>query len=155
MTATQALAIASLFCATATAQVTNLVMAHPDFREVDGQLYNIQRSVKWRTVKGAFISSPSEGLVIGREFEIKKHGHLGASSDPLARIGGGFGSPAPWILDRVETNWGSYFILKNYEGPRQIQVRALPVARTNILGEQATIYDCGTHHLAPVVSKPK
>ncbi|MCU0785664.1 MAG: hypothetical protein MUF81_16790 [Verrucomicrobia bacterium] len=47
--------------------VTNLVAAHPDFRRVNGQLYNVEKSVLWQKMDLQFVRE-TEGVVIARRF---------------------------------------------------------------------------------------
>lgn len=42
--------------------ITNMVTAHPDFRRVNGQLYNIRKSRLWRPISGKCAGVSSEGI---------------------------------------------------------------------------------------------
>jgi hypothetical protein len=131
---------------------TNRIEAHSDFKEVDGKLYNIQKSKLWAPVEGARIENRSPTEILAREFKVVKHGHyVGGSSDRTSRIGGGFSDLGTYVLDWEQTNWGKYFILKNFAGGDPIRVRALSVGTVSYENQTIPVFDCGVPHVVSVV----
>jgi len=154
---------------------TNRLLAAPQFREVAGQLYNVERSVKWRQFQGPFdlFASPFPDLVLIQPFSVKLEKHLTGGMvvipatpvNSLSRVGlagGGGGSPG-----RVVPEWdfkeekipGEPLFVRNFQFAAQSttnhQFRAMQVGVQNHEGRMIEVYDCGLPHYATMLTTNK
>lgn len=150
---------------------TNLVTADKSFREVDGKLYNIQKSQLWLDVRGAFVRQLTNGSLFraystepiydleekerDRERRIRdrrrfasRDGSLGATADFGLAIG-----PIDYLIG-YKTNFGGFFIVKNaptMDVDDCRQFRCLEVGHMKWRGKNISVYDLGLPHRVSVV----
>lgn len=144
---------------------TNLVFAHSDFREVNGQLYNIQRSQLWQQLNLQFLND-KDGLVIARKItyqptyvEIYHPGQ--SSSGPVSYgnfIGGSSGRPA-WTEKRKtgeEKVSGATIALRNCRikdltTDSEFGSMAMQVGVYTNGNRKLELWDSGLPHIAPMI----
>jgi hypothetical protein len=160
---------------------TNRVMAAPHFREVDGQLYNIYRSVKWKYIQGPFdiLESPFPDLVLIQTFSVRLQKHLTDEMVVLPRRAGNSGRvigqtvshgwdmqeeeiPRERLLVRNFTNAQTITVPNTIRGTNgsfefarlrtNVAMVAMQVAITNYGGDTIAIVDCGTPHYVSVLT---
>ncbi len=133
---------------------TNRVMAAPQFREVAGQLYNTQLSVKWKRIPGPFdiLESPFPDLVLVQSFVMQGIYTVTGTRQGVRNYRRGV---APSVDYREEKVPGWKLFVRNYPFAESKtpywQLRAMPVGATNYLGSMVDVYDCGTPHYVTVV----
>lgn len=144
---------------TAQSQVTtNLVEAHPDFRRVDGKLYNRKLSTLWRDVAGNFVKTKGDGIILQAFEERKIHGPGVSVMAPNAGLfmNTNFIPPYSPVIG-VERVKGGRIFVKNYPtSPKpvtgsEIRCRALPVGTLDFEGETIAAYDYGSPNVVAVV----
>jgi hypothetical protein len=134
------------------ASVTNYVVAHPDFREVDGKLYNRARSKLWKHITGTVQIETQGGLFMVGITDSAFNDAVQYKGD---RNSIEFRLVQAWLLSGPkDMNGTTPFFLKNYPGHPltgdKIDCLALPVGRTNINSETLAVYDFGKPHIVAV-----
>lgn len=134
--------------------VTNYFRASDDFRKVNGQLYNIQKSVLWKNVKGEFFAK-ERGMVILATFTEKtrsyRTGNLNASQRAGAYSAGGSG-----IVREKYRDYGKRIALTNFseyataaEGMNVSDI-AMQIGTVDYAGTSLELYDCGMPYIVAV-----
>lgn len=158
------LAMLVVFAASATAQ-TNWITAHPDFRVVDGQLYNVAKSRKWTGDKQLeiFKLGPTNGWVFA--YDISEYDAPRPLTDgerivremrrPVFIPGVSTGSLPPGPpLHRVRQTNGVALVGKTTKLVGEtITAPVFIRGETNIDGRRVAIYDLGEPHRVPVLAK--
>jgi hypothetical protein len=137
--------------------VTNYVQADPSFRRVNGQLYNIQKSILWTNIEAECINTTGD-LVVLQTFKIRRvyenrplsyeqsTGQMYSGGPPLRRLKSETKEP------------GQKLLIKNYPSAsaaagQQIKVRAMRAGTAQYQGQTLELWDCGTPNIVPVVRK--
>ncbi len=134
---------------------TNWLTAHPSFREVNGQLYNVDRSIKFLPFSGRCLEVLTNGIVL-REITIKTN-YARSRGDRLSRYGNFLGSsgPASLIKTGEEEIEGDKIIIINYPGSPTTDSHedgmAMRIKRIQHRGETLWLYDYGLPHIVPVL----
>jgi hypothetical protein len=140
---------------------TNLVLAAPSFREVDGKLYNIDKSVLWKNFdRHECLTVHTNGIVV-EEVTFKRIYAPPASVDRLQSTGNFLGSarnalpPARRLISEERIPGKKYF-LRNYPLKRpaigdKTSIKALYVGTVDYGSETLEMWDCGTPHWVSVV----
>lgn len=150
---------ALLLALAAHADQTNWITAAPNFREVNGQLYNTAVSTNWPEVRCKFknkLGSLSVFLKVKRvktgEREVNEPYNVG-----LGSVGSGY-----HIRQRAiyEDRDGAVILVKNCPEEniltgREFEPRMMLVGNTNYEGNVVAIYDCGTPHRVAVTGFKK
>ncbi len=132
-------------CAAHCQTVTNWVTAAPNFREVNGQLYNVQRSALFHEIKGVCISTRTNTIGVSTidETETVKESNL-----ELLRLGLKTGNDFYWH--------GQAIVLLNYPDATigaRISGYAMRVGTTNLPHGAYELWDYGTpHHIAVITT---
>lgn len=137
---------------------TNYVRAHKSFRRVDGQLYNIEKSVLWRDLVGTCTTVLMNGIVV-RTFVEKSEIYRIPPPDSGASISNilaGGRPSSPSVQTRKWVEHGPMILLLNYDGPepttgKALRAKAIKVGTTVYEGEVIEKWDCGTPNIVPVV----
>lgn len=135
---------------------TNYVAAPSNFREVDGQLYDITRSIKWEPIRCKYKNQSGEFAVF-RKVERVKTGEYEAHERANTGLGY-YGEHISTIKRGIwEDREGEYILIKNFPTAnlvtgQQLALRLLRVGQTNFYGSIVAIYDCSKPHLVPVVT---
>ncbi|HXR47413.1 MAG TPA: hypothetical protein VN784_08215 [Candidatus Limnocylindrales bacterium] len=139
---------------------TNFVTAVPWFREVNGQLYNIQRSVLWQTLYGDILKVSTNELVVST-FTMEPVYEAATTSREVDNYMGGIGGyrQVPTQLQTGEKKvYGAKIIVLdcpenlNPAVAETIQLRVMRVGTTNYNGDVLELWDCGTPHVLKVVT---
>ena len=136
---------------------TNYVTAHRSFRRVDGQLYNVEKSLRWRDIRGRCAKVLTNGTVV-RTFVERSETTQSPVSDAgrsISNLLGGRSSMATVRTRRWEEE-GPEIFLVNYDGPgltpgRPIRAKAIKVGTYTYEGEVIEQWDCGIPNVIPVV----
>lgn len=133
---------------------TNYVAAAANLREVDGQLYDITKSVKWEFIRCKYQNQAGELAVFQKIDHVKTGEH-----ETIVQSGDGLGNYSPERVMRptFEDRDGEFILLKNFPAAhvvtgQEFSPRLLRIGETNFNGSIVAIYDCGTPHMVPVVS---
>jgi len=137
---------------------TNYVKAHWSFRRVDGQLYNIEKSVLWRELRGICAKVLTNGIVLRIVIPRSETYTVPAaeSGTTISNLLAG-GKPAgPSIQTRTWQEEGPTIFLVNYDGPEPttgsaIRAKAIKVGTCPYEGEVIEKWDCGLPNMVPVV----
>jgi hypothetical protein len=141
---------------------TNYTVAHPDFREVDGKVYNRAKSILWRDITARYVKTETNGTVVLRLFEVQN-----TYAPPerlnrrdLARSGLFNSAPTPIPIPRRVVSSkeipGKHVIVRNFQCAGKpvpgdkVSIRALPVGEADWGGDTVGVYDCGKPHIVPV-----
>ena len=135
---------------------TNYVTAAPNFREVNGQLYDITRSVKWESIRCKY-QDQEWGFAVFRKVDRVKTGEYEAherDNPGLGSLGSGYVLVTRGIWEDQD---GEYILLKNFPPShlitgQELTPRLFRVGETNFNGSIVAIYDYGQPHLVPVVT---
>jgi hypothetical protein len=150
--------------------VTNYYAAHPDWREVDGRLYNRAKSIVWTNLVGRLAGRNGQLVIVETVEEHRVYGPpVRERGDALAEIGALSEaamhaspiSPTPRLISREEVA-GPMVVVKNpppewvkcANGDR-LNFKALRVGVTNVNGQTLAIYDFGKPHIVQVVRTNK
>lgn len=132
---------------------TNWVQAAPNFREVGGKLYNIEKSTNFVVIEGDF-EQKVEGGSLMNCYTLRSTGHMTGGD-------GSFGSGHYVHGQIVRENEHEIFI-RNVEGSpttgSKIKVKAMRVGNVDIDSKTLEAWDCGKPHVVPVIkpnSPPK
>jgi hypothetical protein len=131
-----------------TVLTTNYVAAAPNFREVNGQLYNVDKSVKFETKDCYFTEQYDEGALMAEITKVVDHVGRSAIDVP--------GTPAyrPFYKDAP----GQKFLVRNFSTTNAIvsgdtiEIRVMRVGQTNFNSEILPLYDFGKPHVGIVVT---
>jgi hypothetical protein len=133
---------------------TNYVAAASNLREVDGQLYDITKSVKWELIRCKYQNQSGELAVFQKIDHVKTGEH-----ETIVQSGDGLGKYSPERVMRptFEDRDGEFILLKNFPAAhvvtgQEFSPRLLRISETNFNGSIVAIYDCGKPHLVPVVT---
>jgi hypothetical protein len=137
---------------------TNYLRAHKSFRRVDGQLYNIEKSVLWHDLVGSCATVSTNGIVV-RTFVEKSETYSIPPSDSgtsISNILAGGRPSAPSVQTRKWAEEGPVILLVNYDGPEPttgmvLRTKAIKVGTATYEGEAIEKWDCGTPNIVPVV----
>jgi hypothetical protein len=121
---------------------TNFVAAAPNFREVDGQLYNIEKSKLWQTIRIKNVS-------------VKTNGTLVMFGKPIydPNITGRFLIPADWVYEKEIFIKHCPLLVEDTE--TEIRVIKVKNEMVNTIESGPLMFetwDYGVPHLVPVVS---
>jgi hypothetical protein len=147
-------AMASLGSETNLVYTTNWVTASREFREVDGQLYNVDKSVKFESLHVECLNVSSNGMLF-QTYYTKVRYKL--PSDPSVRTGNFLGhskNPPPPAEIRTEIP-DSIILVTN--GPashvgEKSRFRAMPIGRRQVDGQAFDTFDYGLPHIVPVIT---
>ena len=133
---------------------TNYVTAASNFREVDGQLYDINHSVKWEAVRCKYQNQAGE-LAVFRKIDRVKIGERRPTEGNAGL--GNLSATMPEDRNIYADQDGAYILLKHLPAAhlvtgQELSPRLFRVGETNFNGAIVAIYDCGTPHVVPVVS---
>jgi hypothetical protein len=135
---------------------TNYVAAASNFREVDGQLYDTTRSIKWETIRCKYKKSFGNDAVFVKIERVKIGEREPDRRRNLDNVGL-YGSSSPVIIPTTRA------ILRDEEG-NPLLVRNVPAAMLQVDQEYSLrlflvgstnefqLYDLGTPHMVPVVT---
>lgn len=119
---------------------TNYVAAHPDFRRVNGQLYNTRYSTNWFDFRGEVVHATQNRLVI------KNSKFLRRATNSL---------PAGTPRSHLPADYDQYAVLTNYSAPvttgQRINGAAMRIGQINYGNLTVELWDCGTPNLGPVL----
>ncbi|MGO9477046.1 MAG: tetratricopeptide repeat protein [Limisphaerales bacterium] len=127
---------------------TNYVAAASNYRDVDGQLYNVDFSVKWETKRCYFNELLEQGALMAEITKVVDHIGRSAIDAP--------GMPAYQPFYKQVP--GQKFLVKDFTPPQGMisgdtaELRVLRIGQTNFNGEILPLYDFGTPHMIPVVT---
>jgi hypothetical protein len=130
---------------------TNLVAAAPSFREVNGQLYNTERSTLWTSLKGRCLDVGTNGI----EIVLIVPTYDRADSSPEWN---GWAGPPNQMVVVGEHESDKIIFVKNYPTNRniavtqQISFRAMQAGTINYKGVVLELWDYGKPHIAMVVT---
>jgi len=137
---------------------TNYVEAASNFREVDGQLYNIQKSQRWENVRCKYQDQAGE-LTVCRVIEREKIGERPPPPKTDSNSGLMQSFSMPVYIDRgiYKDVDGAFILLKHFPEShlvtgQMLAPRLLRIGETNFNGAVVAVYDCGTPHMVPVVT---
>lgn len=136
---------------------TNYVTAHRSFRRVDGQLYNVEKSLLWRDIRGRCAKVLTNGTVV-RTFVERSETTQAPVSDAgrsISNLLGGRSSMATVRTRRWEEE-GPEIFLVNYESSgltpgKAIRAKAIKVGTFTYEGEVMEQWDCGIPNVVPVL----
>lgn len=134
---------------------TNRFAAHPDFRIVNGQLYNIRKSNIWKRFKAEVTAVNRSSLVmIENHYQPRAYNAL----NEFERAGVYMAGPT---VNYPPINYGPKdgisFVLKNYTQPENTAVGqtlyglAMRAGVTNYDGEQLELWDCGAPNIVTII----
>ena len=137
---------------------TNYVKAHKSFRRVDGQLYNIEKSVQWREIVGTCTTVLTNGIIL-RTIVEKRARFVTPAPDAGTSISNILSGSRPVGPSEQMRTWqeeGPTIELVNYDGSeptigRTIRVRAMKVGTATRDGEVMEKWDCGSPNIVPVI----
>ena len=140
---------------------TNYVADASHIRVVDGQLYNIQLSKKWESIRCKYQNQTGDFAVF-QKIDRVKIGERKQTQSENENSTGGFSSYAATIIPPADRNIyadedGAIILLKNFPAGnfvtgQELSPRLLRVSQTNYNGGIVAIYDCGKPHMVPVVT---
>jgi hypothetical protein len=135
---------------------TNYVVAASNFREVDGQLYNVNQSVKWQPVRCHFQNYYGEFAVF-KKVEHVKIGEYEAHETHNVGLGdvGAYSAPVKrtvWSDVETEVFLVKHFPVAQIAKGAELNPRLMQVGETNYEGQIVGLYDCGAPHIVPVVT---
>ncbi len=142
---------------------TNYVAAAPNFREVDGQLYDITKSVKWEFIRCKYQHQDGDFAVFRKIDRVKIGERPVVNSHSMDSAGlftsAGAASGPGFMPDRniYADQDGEYILIENLPPAHlvtgnELQPRLFRIGETNYAGSIVAIYDCGKPHLVPVVT---
>jgi hypothetical protein len=155
-------AISTLHAETNTVLVTNLVTAADNFRVVNGQLYNIEKSKAWNTKDVVVLRHVPGGLIVQQYEDEEKYRtvptiQIGRQRG-LNRIGGGFRDYSDSDnREHVGTvrKLGEMFLLQNFKKDaadgEALYVWSMPNGFCTNGTQVIRVLDCGKPHVVPVV----
>jgi hypothetical protein len=122
---------------------TNFVTANSSFREVNGQLYNINRSLRWDDVGGDVLEVLTNGIVLQKYDRV-----------PAAYGANEYGQRIVTAYDKIP---GLKLVVQNYDTKNTavgetIWVRAIQVGTIDYKGQKLELWDHGTPHIVAVVT---
>jgi hypothetical protein len=139
---------------------TNWVTAVPYYREVNGQLYNIQRSILWQTLYGDILKVSTNEMVVST-FTTEPVYEAATTSREVDNYMGGIAGYRE-VPTQVQTGdkkvYGAKIIVRNCPENLEpavgetIQLRVMRVGTTNYDGDILELWDCGTPHVVMVVT---
>lgn len=128
--------LSAVFLAKAQVAATNLITAAPNFREVDGKLYNIEKSVLWMDFSGRVYGVASNIIIIGR-------GYIGRLDSHES------------LVEGVNLVQGRKVAIRNCTNGiavgDQIKGRAMKVGVWDNSGSVLQLWDCGLPHRVAVL----
>lgn len=138
---------------------TNWVTAVPYYREVNGQLYNTQKSVKFQFFSGQVERVLPNAIVLQQVSKMPVHGT--PESDSLSSDGnflGSSGGPAVAPITGWKTVYGPKIFITNF--PDELQPatgdnesgKAMRKGTVNFNGDVLQLWDYGTPHVVAVVT---
>lgn len=139
---------------------TNYTQAVSWYREVNGQLYNTQRSIRFESIEAEVKVVYGNAVLF---YWTKKKPIYGKThSDPLVSEGNFLGSASGQIaaaqrpIIGYETIFSKNILALNYPtiaaSGEKVLFRAMQVGTTNFDGKPIELWDCGTPHVVPVVT---
>jgi len=138
--------------------VTNYVQAHPDFRLVDGKLYNRAKSLLWKDISGTFVCTNRGGVVV-QTWKVEPVFGAGTGTEIHTDGINSYRVVVPRKIKTGESKTpGPKIFIRNY--PLQpapvtgaaIACRALPIENVEFQTEILAAYDFGTPNIVPVVT---
>jgi hypothetical protein len=162
MKSLRALWLLSMFSIVTNAQtVTSYVLRSANFRVVNGQLYNRDKSQLWHSMAGIFVTTNDLGIVVDLFEEKRVYGPPESTATPNAGLFSSKAEPlvSPGRLISVERVQKGRAIIKNY--PAQgialaigdlASFKAMRVGVTPCDGETIAIYDCGVLDISEIVT---
>ncbi len=137
--------LASVTAGSCQTVTTNWVTAAPNYREVTGKLYNIEKSTNWIMIWGECQQTLTNGIII-RTSESPEQNYATRTGNPVGPVYyPGFPYESLIYLKNYPTNlptaWGS-----------KVNIRVLWVGINTLQnGERLQTYDCGTPHVVAVL----
>lgn len=136
---------------------TNFVEAAPNFRKVNGKLYNTSRSVLWQDYKGDILNVDTNGMLLST-FTEKPVYQAASTSVPI--IGPrketlGYRQEVTKVQVDTKKVDGPKCFLRNYPNalPGQtITFRAMRAGTSSYSGSVIDVLDCGVPNVAAVVT---
>ena len=113
---------------------TNYVQSVPWYRDVNGQLYNTEKSSKFAQITGA-VNETGPGYIT-LDWRKKEEGITQ------------FGTVDHGVFDKKIMVVNCYYT--NLVERQLISITAMRTGKTNIDGEVLEVFDCGTPHCVPV-----
>jgi hypothetical protein len=155
------IAVALQFCRYLRAQtvITNWVTAAPEFREVNGQLYNTEKSVRFVDLSGKCTSLFTNGFLLQQTGTRTIYQTYRTGSSDSSRYGNflGGGSRPAFASRKVgdEEILLDVVFVRNYPASlgrgSRIDCRAMPVGKVEYRGETYSAYDYGLPHVVPIL----
>jgi hypothetical protein len=140
------------------AVTTNYVKAHWSFRRVDGQLYNIEKSVLWRELRGICAKVLTNGIVLRIVVSRSETYTVSAaeSGTTISNLLAGNKPAGPSLQTRTWQEEGPTIFLVNYDGPEPttgsaLRAKAIKVGTFPYEGEVIEKWDCGLPNIVPVL----
>jgi hypothetical protein len=146
-------------CLDAQTVVTNWIAAAPEFREVNGQLYNTEKSVRFVALSGKCTAVFTNGFLL-QQIETRPiyETYRTGSSDSSSYgnfLGGGSRPAFASRKVRDEEILLDVVFVSNYPASigrgSRINCRAVSVGRVEYKGETYSAYDYGLPHVVPVL----
>lgn len=137
---------------------TNMVSASPNFRRVNGQLYNTEKSKLWENVTGTVISKAGGILIIETYVEQKQSLHLAARPTGGGNAGAYVGGPTPPVAVQKWREPGPTIAITNipdYATLAEGNAIDTEVMRVGVLdsgGHTLELWDRGTLNRALVIT---
>lgn len=144
--------------------VTNFVNSIPSFREVNGQLYNTERSVLWTQFSGNCLSVSPKEIVVST-FTMKPIYEAVATTKIVHRGMFDLHGEPRLVSEKVKVDdekiAGRKIILRNYPSKllpavgQELSFMAMRVGTSEYGGQTLEVWDYGTAHIVPVVRRVK
>jgi hypothetical protein len=142
-----------------TVLVTNQIEAIPTFREVDGRLYNTERSVLWTNFQGECLEIATNTIIIST-FTMEPIYQAATTTEYVPT--GEFSPDKPVLVAtkiKVGENkvLGRKIVLQNYPANlyaavgETISFRAMKVGTSSYKDETLELWDYGTPHIVTVI----
>jgi hypothetical protein len=139
---------------------TNLIIAAESFREVNGKLYNTERSILWTNFQGECLKVLPNGLLVqtfttepvyeATTTSVATHNYMGGITGyrqvPTTVQTGTKEVPSLKLFLR------NYPANKNLADGEAISFRALRIGTTDYNGERLELWDYGTPHIVKVLT---
>jgi len=139
---------------------TNFITAAQSFREVNGKLYNSERSILWTNFQGECLKVLTNGLVIST-FTMEPVYQMGTTTRFIPGVPGAPGRHEI-VPEKVQVGenkvLGRKIILQNYPAGlfpavgQSITFRSIRVGTSDFNGDTLELWDYGTPHVVMVVT---
>lgn len=134
---------------------TNRVTADPNFRRVNGQLHNVQKSVLWKSIQGEFFAKQSE-IVILTTFVNKSYDVRGGSVTHQQSLSA-YAGPSFGTSTRTYRDYGRRIAVTNCPARNiaegvTLSAVAMKTGTLNYGGTTLDLWDCGTPNVVTVVT---